>query len=753
MAINVSQAFHRTSANPVDESLALTKAQMVATNDNLMPSKYLTVCQDDGKIYLYDKTNESDVTTGRFRVFEGGSTITVDPTPTENSTNAVQSGGTYTALAGKVDKVQGKGLSTEDYTTAEKTKLSGIATDAEKNTIVGITVNGDAITPDANRIAALSVLTNTVNNLLNYYNKTETYSKTEVDTLVSAVAGATFESVQTLPTTNIKTNVIYLVPKQTPETSNIKDEYINLDGTTAGWELIGDTGVDLSNYVTTTALNTALGNYTTTADLTTLLAGKVDKVSGKQLSTEDYTTAEKTKLSGLSNYDDTALSGRVSAIEGVVPSTATTSNKLATLSDVSSANGHTIEDSTGVDMTARKNLQFVGAAVSDDSTNNRTVVNVSGKADKVASAVSGNFAALDANGNLTDSGKKASDFGTASDVASKESKFRYSTIPVPSESNVGTIIQYTGATDTQSGFKNGYFYKCVAQGTDPETYAWKNVDVQPGGSGDDRIIDKIVEIGVERTEDLKEVLPYIIYKVESFNDITIEELTSIIDDYYNDVITLAKVKEDFPEGTMWRIDLPEIAAGSLGDSHVAQPIYMRVVDHNTKPLVEAINGHENALFTFDMANCLLENGGWSTYDWGTQRWRDNSRRTWCNNNFFNAIPSNIQELIKLVRHASIWIEGGKVTYNETQDKCFIMSMYEYVGGGNQPTETQCNFYKTAENRIKTQNGVAVNYATSSVQYGATGSEKAWNKLISTNGSLINGSGNGTAYPLSIAFCI
>lgn len=36
--------------------------------------------------------------------------------------------------------------------------------------------------------------------------------------------------------------------------------------------------------------------------LKTMLAGKVDKVEGKGLSTNDYTTAEKTKLSGLSNY-------------------------------------------------------------------------------------------------------------------------------------------------------------------------------------------------------------------------------------------------------------------------------------------------------------------------------------------------------------------------------------------------------------------------------------------------------------------
>lgn len=40
-------------------------------------------------------------------------------------------------------------------------------------------------------------------------------------------------------------------------------------------------------------------------ELEALDSGKVDKVSGKQLSTEDYTTTEKNKLAGLSNYDDT----------------------------------------------------------------------------------------------------------------------------------------------------------------------------------------------------------------------------------------------------------------------------------------------------------------------------------------------------------------------------------------------------------------------------------------------------------------
>ena len=66
--------------------------------------------------------------------------------------------------------------------------------------------------------------------------------------------------------------------------------------------------------------------------------------------------------------------------------------------------GHTIEDGSGTDMTARTNLQFVGASVTDDSSNNRTVVSVAGKADKVQSATENNLAKLDSNGNLADSG-------------------------------------------------------------------------------------------------------------------------------------------------------------------------------------------------------------------------------------------------------------------------------------------------------------------------------------------------------------
>ena len=52
----------------------------------------------------------------------------------------------------KVDKVDGKGLSTEDYTTEEKEKLSKIEDDAQVNVIEQITLNGQIVKPVGKRV-------------------------------------------------------------------------------------------------------------------------------------------------------------------------------------------------------------------------------------------------------------------------------------------------------------------------------------------------------------------------------------------------------------------------------------------------------------------------------------------------------------------------------------------------------------------------------------------------------------------------
>ena len=100
--------------------------------------------------------------------------------------------------------------------------------------------------------------------LTDYYTKTETYNKTEVDNLISGVTGVSFEVVQVLPATG-ESNIIYLVPKTTAQTSNVYDEYIYVNNS---WELIGDTEIDLSNYYTKTETDNKISTEIGTLDVT-----------------------------------------------------------------------------------------------------------------------------------------------------------------------------------------------------------------------------------------------------------------------------------------------------------------------------------------------------------------------------------------------------------------------------------------------------------------------------------------------------
>ena len=187
----------------------------------------------------------------------------------------------------KVDKVNGKGLSTNDFTDAAQTKLSGIEIGAQVNTITG--VKGSA----------------------------------EQDYRIGNVS-------------------------------------------------ISKTDIGLANVDNTSDVNKPISTATQNA-----LNNKVDKVTGKGLSTEDYTTAEKDKLGTVSEYANHVNVTRYG----------TEGTKIATIScdgidtDIyasgsGGSGGHTILDDNGDALTQRGEMQFVGTYSEDDSTNEITKVNI-----------------------------------------------------------------------------------------------------------------------------------------------------------------------------------------------------------------------------------------------------------------------------------------------------------------------------------------------------------------------------------------
>lgn len=90
-------------------------------------------------------------------------------------------------------------------------------------------------------------ITKSVDDLVNYYKKSETFTKQEVNNLISAITTLDIRVVQTLPVQDISTTTIYLVPKTTAGTNDAYDEYIYVSN---AWEHIGSTDIDLSGYQT-----------------------------------------------------------------------------------------------------------------------------------------------------------------------------------------------------------------------------------------------------------------------------------------------------------------------------------------------------------------------------------------------------------------------------------------------------------------------------------------------------------------------
>lgn len=124
---------------------------------------------------------------------DGNGNITaVDETETELVDLTVSHiTGLQGALDNKVSKVTGKALSTNDYTTAEKTKLSGIAEGAQKNTITGVKGGSETSYRTGNvNITATNIGLGNVNNTSDKDKPISTATQTALNSKQATVTGA-----------------------------------------------------------------------------------------------------------------------------------------------------------------------------------------------------------------------------------------------------------------------------------------------------------------------------------------------------------------------------------------------------------------------------------------------------------------------------------------------------------------------------------------------------------------------------------
>lgn len=189
----------------------------------------------------------------------------------------------------KVDKISNKQLSTEDYTTEDKTKLAGIAAGAEVN----VNADWNAESGDAQIL-----------------NKPTIITEEQVDQKINTAIGSVYKvkgsvaNYEALPKDNVTIGDVY----------NLEDTGANYvaTSTTPDWDKLSET-VDLSGYLTKTDAASTYqpkGNYLTSVP--------EEYVTETELTAKGYatTTQVNTKLDS-SAYTATDVLSKVKTVDGV----------------------------------------------------------------------------------------------------------------------------------------------------------------------------------------------------------------------------------------------------------------------------------------------------------------------------------------------------------------------------------------------------------------------------------------------------
>ena len=206
------------------------------------------------------------------------------------------------------------------------------------------------------------------------------------------------------------------------------------------------------------------------------------------------------------------------------------------------------------------------------------------------------------------------------------------------------------------------------------------------------------------------------FKIVTFEDGTDKEIAKMIQAHYDDKINIA---DYWAVGDMRSVSLSAMEATGVGESHRAQTVQFVIGDFEHDDLVTSINGHTKAAITLLQKDCLMDATSASNVNNGsadTERgymnstntnvggWKSCDRRTWCNNVYYNALPSAWQSIVKTVNKKSSTGGGSSSGTETTQDKIFLASEIEINGSTTYSVSgegTQYQYYKNAKaNRYK-----------------------------------------------------
>lgn len=186
-------------------------------------------------------------------------------------------------------------------------------------------------------------------------------------------------------------------------------------------------------------------------------------------------------------------------------------------------------------------------------------------------------------------------------------------------------------------------------------------------------------------------------------DGTWEQIAQALSDHKSGKIDLYTIP-GWEIGATRIVPLSAMASTGVGESHVAQDVEIVLTD---KDVYDLSDGSGKCVFTWDLKDCLANGstleGGYLNYNNSNSKgWDGSSRRGWCNDVFYNALPTLLKNLIPQVN-----VKAAKSRYDSTiitsTDYCFLRSEIEVIGEDDysHPGEgTQIAYYETDTNRIK-----------------------------------------------------
>lgn len=222
-------------------------------------------------------------------------------------------------------------------------------------------------------------------------------------------------------------------------------------------------------------------------------------------------------------------------------------------------------------------------------------VDISGKADKVKNATSGNFAGLDSKGNLTDSGKKASDFDVAGAAISVDSALRTLIGTIPADAVAKNIVAYIQEAAAAGKYDDTALKALINKNADAITV----LNGLGEGSVKKSVADAIAEVIANAPEDmdtLKEIADWI-----SGHASDAAKMNSAIKSNTTSITTLTSLVGVLPEGATSRTVIEYIAeyvSGALVDSDLSQ--YAK-----TEDLEAAVTQIDSIKATLDTANVSI----------------------------------------------------------------------------------------------------------------------------------------------------